>query len=66
VDGLLAWAGIWSSFVFLAWSLLAGGQIRPMLMPVGIALVNLAVVVPIVRSGKPRQYSAADAQAVLG
>jgi len=46
--------------------LLAGGQIGLMLMPVGIALVNLAVVVPIVRSGKPRLYPAADAQAVLG
>lgn len=49
-----------------AWSLVAGGQIGPTLMPVGIALVNLAVVVPILRSGKPRQSEVADATILLG
>lgn len=52
--------------LFASWSLLAGGQIGPVLMPVGIALVNLVIVVPILRSGQPRHYTAADAPAALG
>jgi hypothetical protein len=65
---IASWIGVLASGAVLllaAWSLSAGGQIGPMLMPVGIALVNLAVVVPILRSGKPRRYRAADALAAL-
>jgi len=65
---IASWIGVLASGAVLllsAWSLVAGGQIGPMLMPVGIALVNLAVVVPILRSGKPRRYRAADALAAL-
>lgn len=61
---IASWIGVLASGAVLllsAWSLVAGGQIGPILMPVGIALVNLAVVVPILRSGKPRQYPVADA-----
>jgi hypothetical protein len=60
---IASWIGVLASGAVLllsAWSLVDGGQIGPMLMPVGIALVNLAVVVPILRSGKPRQYPVAD------
>jgi hypothetical protein len=65
---IASWIGVLASGAVLllaAWSLSAGGQIGPTLMPVGIALVNLAVVVPILRSGKPRRYRAADALASL-
>lgn len=65
---IASWIGVLASGAVLllsAWSLVAGGQIGPMLMPVGIALVNLAVVVPILRSGKPRQYPVADATILL-
>lgn len=64
-----SWIGVLASGAVLllsAWSLVAGGQIGPMLMSVGIALVNLAVVVPILRSGKPRQYPVADATILPG
>ena len=63
------WSGVLASGTVLllsACSLVAGGQIEPILMPVGIALVNLAVVVPILRSGKPRQYPVADATILPG
>jgi hypothetical protein len=66
---IASWIGVLASGAVLllaAWSLSAGGQIGPMLMPVGVALVNLAVVVPILRSGKPRQYQVADATILLG
>ncbi len=66
---IASWIGVLASgaiLLFSAWSLIAGGQIGPMLMPVGIALVNVAVVVPILRSGKPRQYEVADATLLLG
>jgi hypothetical protein len=65
---IASWIGVLASgavLLLVAWSLSAGRQIGPMLMPVGIALVNLAVVVPILRSGKPRRYRAADALAAL-
>jgi hypothetical protein len=61
--GVLASGAI---LLLAAWSLSAGGQIGPMLMPVGIALVNLTVVVPILRSGKPRKYQVADAKILPG
>lgn len=65
---IASWIGVLASAAILllsAWSLMAGGQIGPILMPVGIALVNLGVVVPIMRSGKPRRYTAADALTAL-
>ena len=65
---IASWIGVLASgavLLLVAWSLSAGRQIGPMLMPVGIALVNLAVVVPILRSGKPRRCRAADALAAL-
>jgi hypothetical protein len=64
-----SWIGVLASGAVLllsAWSLVACGQIEPTLMPVGIALVNLAVVIPILRSGKPRQYEAADTTILPG
>jgi len=42
---------------------LASGAV---LLSVGIALVNLAIVVPILWSGKPRQYPVADATILPG
>jgi hypothetical protein len=66
---IASWIGVLASGAVLllsAWSLAAGGQIGPMLMPVGIALVNLAIVVPILWSGKPRQYPVADATILPG
>lgn len=66
---IASWIGGFASGAVLllaAWSLSDGGQIGPMLMPVGIALVNLAVVVPILRSGKPRQYEVVDATILPG
>lgn len=59
-----SWVGVLASgavLLFAAWSLLADQHFGPLLLPVGIALVNLAVVLPIVRSGKPHHSSAADA-----
>lgn len=47
--------------LFAAGSLLSDRHFGPLFLPVGIALVNLAVVLPIVRSGKPRHFSAVDA-----
>lgn len=61
---LASWVGVLASGVvllFAAGSLLADRHFGPLLLPVGIALVNLAVVLPIVRSGGPRHFSAADA-----
>jgi len=66
---IASWIGVLASGAVLllsAWNLAASGQIGPMLMPVGIALVNLAVVVPILWSGKPRQYPVADATILPG
>jgi len=66
---IASWIGVLASGAVLllaSLNLSAGGQSGPMLMPVGIAFVNLAVVVPILRSGKPRQHTAAEAQAALG
>jgi hypothetical protein len=65
---IASWIGVLASgavFLLSTWSLVVGDQIWPMLMPVGIALVNLAFVLPILRSGKPRRYTAADALAAL-
>lgn len=59
-----SWVGVLASsavLLFAAWSLLADRHFGPLLLPVGIALVNLAVVLPIVRSGRPCHSSAADA-----
>ncbi|NHQ75900.1 hypothetical protein HAT86_15730 [Roseovarius gahaiensis] len=59
-----SWGGLFASgavLLFAVWSLLAGDNIGSMLMPIGISLVNLAVVVPILRSGRPHQYSVAEA-----
>lgn len=65
---LASWIGVVASGAILllaAWSLLVGGQIGALLMPVGIALVNLVIVVPILRSGPTRHYTVADAPAAL-
>ena len=63
-----SWVGLFASGAVLAvtmWNLSAGGQFGTLLLPVGIALVNLAVVLPILRSGRPRRYTAADAPAAI-
>lgn len=60
-----SWVGVLASgavLLFSAWSLLADRHSGPFLLPIGIALVNLVVVLPIVRSGRPRHSSAADAK----
>ena len=59
-----SWVGVLASgavLLFAAWSLLADRHFGPLLLPVGIALGNLVVVIPIVRAGRPRHSSAADA-----
>jgi hypothetical protein len=63
-----SWGGLFASGAVLAataWSVSAGGQLGSVLLPVGVALVNLAVVLPILRSGRPRRYTAADAISAL-
>ena len=63
-----SWVGLFASGAVLAlamWNLSAGGQFGSLLLPVGIALVNLAVVLPILRSGRPRRYTAANAPAEI-
>lgn len=63
-----SWVGLFASGAVLAaatWSVSAGGQFGSVLLPVGVALVNLAVVLPILRSGRPRRYTAADVPSAL-
>jgi hypothetical protein len=63
-----SWVGLFASsavFAFATWSLSDAGQFGSVLLPVGIALVNLAVLLPVLRSGRPRRYTAADAPSVF-
>jgi hypothetical protein len=63
-----SWFGVFASGAVLAVaarSLLTEGQFSSILLPVGIALVNLAVVVPILQSGRPRRYRVKDAPFVF-
>ena len=63
-----SWIGLFASGAVLAaatWSVSAGGRFGYVLLPAGVALVNLAVVLPILRSGQPRRYTAADAPSAL-
>lgn len=63
-----SWVGGLASGAVLAvaaQSLLVEGQLGPILLPVGIALVNLSVVFPILQSGRPRRYRVEDAPLVF-
>jgi hypothetical protein len=54
---IAAWIGLAASVAILlgaAWAFFVGTPMGPVLLPVGIGLVNLAVVVPILQSGRPR------------
>ena len=54
---IAAWIGvIVSGAILLAsvWTLAIGGAVGPLLLPVGIALANFGVVLPILKAGKPR------------
>lgn len=64
-----SWVGVLASsavLLYAAFSLLADRHFGSLLLPVGIALVNLAVVLPIVRSGRPRHSLVADAPTAFG
>ena len=61
-----AWIGLVVSGAILVaagWTLASAGAVGPLLLPVGIALVNLAVVVPILTSGRPREQAVGKARA---
>ncbi|MCR9148582.1 MAG: hypothetical protein NXH83_00265 [Rhodobacteraceae bacterium] len=62
---LASWIGLLASAVILivaAWATLTGAPLSAVLVPVSIAAVNLAVVVPILRAGPARTYTAEQAQ----
>lgn len=53
-----AWIGLVVSCAILVaagLTIAAASAVGPLLLPVGIALVNLGVVVPILKSGRPRE-----------
>lgn len=55
---IIAWVGvIVSSVILLAsvWSFAREGSVGSLLLPLGIAMVNLVVVMPIVKSERPRE-----------
>ena len=65
---LAAWIGLAASVAILLgaiWALFAEAPIGPVLLPVSIGLVNLAVVVPILRTGRPRHCVVASAPITL-
>lgn len=54
---LAGWTGLTVSILILVAvgaTLLTGGPIGPILLPLGIALVNLATVIPVLQAGRPR------------
>lgn len=65
---LAAWIDLVASVVIrigATRALLANSFGASLLLPVGIELVNLSVVIPIVRSGRPRHYLVSITQATL-
>ena len=53
---LAAWLGLVVSSVILVtagWLLLNGSDLAELALPVAIAAVNLAIVLPVVRAGRP-------------
>lgn len=63
-----AWIGVAASIAILlgaVWALLSEAPVGPVLLPVSIGLVNLAVVVPILRAGRPRHCVVAAAPTTL-
>ncbi|TCP58539.1 hypothetical protein EV663_12215 [Rhodovulum bhavnagarense] len=63
-----AWIGVVASVAILlgaGWSLITGGTVVPLLLPIGIALVNLAVVIPILQAGRSRDCIVSEAPANL-
>ena len=64
-----SWVGVLVSGLVLsiaAWSGLAGRPLGSLAMPIAVALVNLGVVLPILRSGKPRHHRVSDAPIAPG
>jgi len=63
-----AWIGFAASVAILlgaVWAVLSEAPIGPVLLPVSIGLVNLPVVVPILRVGRPRHCAVAAAPSTL-
>ncbi len=63
---IAAWIGAFVSGAILlaaGWALAAGGAAGPLLPPVGIAVVNLVVAAPILKSGRPHERSVGGAAA---
>lgn len=59
-----AWIGLVASgaiIIAVLWTFFAGGPFAPTLVPLAIALVNLSVVLPILRAGRPRALTVAEA-----
>jgi hypothetical protein len=56
---------ILSGLILIAtvWTLATGGPVGPLLLPIGIALVNLAIFVPILKAGRPREHVVSKASA---
>ena len=65
---LASWIGLLASAAILvvaAWNTLTGAPLSAVLVPISIAAVNLAVVVPILRAGPSRVYTAVEARDLL-
>jgi hypothetical protein len=63
-----AWIGLAASAAIVVgagWSLFTDGGIAPVLLPLGVALANLGVVVPILQAGPPRDCVVSTAPATL-
>jgi hypothetical protein len=63
-----AWIGLVASVAILTgadWSLVTDGSIGPLLLPIGIALANLGVIIPILQAGSPRHCVVSAAPATL-
>lgn len=65
---IAAWIGLAASVTILlgaVWALFAETPVGPVLLPVSIGLVNLAVVLPILQAGRPRQCVVSTAPVTL-
>lgn len=63
-----AWIGLVASVAILlgtGWSLITGGSVVSLLLPISIALINLAVVTPILQAGRSRDCIVSEALANL-